>query len=328
MKNTAEFSDRSPAALADRIEELTGWRSRRPILVLNDTTDVMNIHRGHVLDLAGRLYAVLGHTYESRFGITDQPKYWVMRGTDLADGRDVIIKTVFHEEFVARIGKLRIRCYRNPEKESRVLDLTRGDDRFMQGHTVYDAVENQIRLLDFISGPSIFRHILDWEQPHDEYVLGEMQNLLYRLIESIEAIQMLHDQKLCHGDIRNDHLLIDRTNDRIRWIDYDLQQDFSDFDIWSIGNVLIYVVGQGIRSFHQVLRSSDVSDTTKDSLTAGDASAFYNYRICNLRKLFPYVPEALNNVLMHFSIGTDTYYRSMAEIAEDLGNVLDVISPQ
>jgi hypothetical protein len=150
-----------------------------------------------------------------------------------------------------------------------------------------------------------------------------MQNLLHRLIESIEAIQILHDHKLCHGDIRNDHLIIDRRTDRFRWIDFDLKQDFSDFDIWSIGNVLAYIVAKGILSFHQVLRSDAFSDTVKNSLTADDASAFYEYRIINLRKLFPYLPRALNDVLMRFSHATTDYYERMSQVAEDLGGALD-----
>lgn len=317
-------SDRlDPERLARRIEELTGWKPRRRVEVTRDTSDAMNMHRGQVLDLGGRLYAVLGHTYESRFGISDQPKYWVLRTVDLDDGEHVIVKTVFHEEFTARIGQLRIRCYRSPQKESEVLALVRGDTRFMQGETIVDSAGNQVRILDYIHGPTLFQHVLDWQEPHEAYVRGEMQDLLYRLIESIEGIQMLHDFDLCHGDIRNDHIIIDRRTDRFRWIDFDLKQDFSDFDVWSIGNVIAYIVGQGITSFHQVLRSDRFPDAVKWSLTQDDASAFYDYRIINLRKLYPYVPEALNDVLMRFSAGATSYFGSMREVAESLGEALD-----
>ena len=124
-----------PQWLAARIEELSGWKPRRTVEVLTDTTESMNIHRGHVIALEEKLYAVMGNCYETRFGISDQPKYWVLRSTDLDTGEDKIIKTVFNEEFIVRIGSLRIRCYRSPQKESEVLELTRGDMRFMQGRT-------------------------------------------------------------------------------------------------------------------------------------------------------------------------------------------------
>lgn len=314
-----------PQWLAARIEELSGWKSRRAVEILTDTTEAMNIHRGHVLALGGKLYAVMGNCYETRFGISDQPKYWVLRSIDLETGEDKIIKTVFNEEFVVRIGTLRIRCYRSPQKESEVLELTRGDMRFMQGQTVFDSANNQIRLLDFIPGPSLFEHILAWKEDHEAYVFGEMQNILHRLIESIEAIATLHEHNLCHGDIRNDHIIIDRRNDRFCWIDFDLKEDFSDFDVWSIGNVIAFVVGQGIQSFHQVLRSDEFSDSVKNSLTPEDASVFFNYRLMNQRKLFPYLPRSLNDILMRFSVGTNVYYENLTEVAEDLGNALDSI---
>jgi hypothetical protein len=33
---------------------------------------------------------------------------------------------------------------------------------------------------------------------------------------------------------------------------FDLKQDFSDFEIWTTGNVLAYIVGQEIESLSQV----------------------------------------------------------------------------
>jgi serine/threonine protein kinase len=324
--NEAKRADRfDPRWLAARIEELSGWKPRRKVEVLTDTTEAMNIHRGHVLALGDDLYAVMGNCYETRFGISDQPKYWVLRSTDLETGEDKIIKTIFNEEFIVRIGELRIRCYRSPQKESEVLELTRGDMRFMQGRTVFDSADNQIRILDFIPGPTLFDHILAWKEEHEAYASGEMQNILHRLIESIEAIDMLHEHDLCHGDIRNDHIIIDRMNDRFRWIDFDLKQDFSDFDVWSAGNIIAYVVGQGIQSFHQVMRSDEFSDSVRNSLTPEDASVFFNYRIMNLQKLFPYIPDSINDILMRFSVGTTDYYESLTEVAEDLGNALDRI---
>ena len=314
--------DRSPAGLAARLEELSGWHSRQPLEIVTEISDAMRLNRGHVLDLEGRLCAVMGCAYETRFGISDQPKYWVLRCLDLVTGQDLIVKTVFNEEFVARIGPLRIRCYRSPKKESTVLELVRGDDRFMQGYTVTDSVGNRVRVIDHIRGSTIFNHVLEWNEPHERFSQGEMRRLLAKLIPSLEAIQMLHEHRLCHGDIRNDHLIIDAHSGRLRWIDFDLNQDFSDFDTWSVGNVLAYVVGQGIRSFHQVLRDPAVPDRIKGSLETADASAFYDYRIYNLRKLYPYLPERINDILLRFTVGSDVYYQNLTEVTEDLGNAL------
>jgi len=45
---------------------------------------------------------------------------------------------------------------------------------------------------------------------------------------------------------------------------------------------------------------------------------FHN-RVANLGKIYPYIPEALNRVLMHFSVGSPVYYDDTRELLEDLG---------
>jgi len=72
---------------------------------------------------------------EPRFGIDDQLKYWVFKAIELESGDEKILKTIFNEEFNAHIGLLKIRCYRSQDKESEVLDLTRGNKTFMQWYT-------------------------------------------------------------------------------------------------------------------------------------------------------------------------------------------------
>jgi hypothetical protein len=38
----------------------------------------------------------------------------------------------------------------------------------------------------------------------------------------------------------------------------------------------------------------------------------------NLRKIFPYIPEMLNNILLHFSAGAKVFYETVDEIIWDL----------
>jgi hypothetical protein len=45
---------------------------------------------------------------------------------------------------------------------------------------------------------------------------------------------------------------------------------------------------------------------------------FHN-RVANLKKIYPYIPESLNRVLMHFSAGAQVYYEKTEELLEDLG---------
>lgn len=53
-----------------------------------------------------------------------------------------------------------------------------------------------------------------------------------------------------------------------------------------------------------------------------DFSILDKWRFINLRKFYPYLPQMLNDVLMHFSRGAEMYYESVDEIIEDLHGCL------
>ena len=40
--------------------------------------------------------------------------------------------------------------------------------------------------------------------------------------------------------------------------------------------------------------------------------------MANLRKVYPYVPRSLNNILMHFSSASEVFYFTVSELLEDL----------
>ena len=309
--------------LAARIKELTGWRHVAKPEIVYDTTEWMNIHRGQVISLDDRLFLVKGNARETRFGIKDQPKYWVFNAVDLDTGRSKIIKTVFYEDFHVRIGLFKIRCYRSPKKEARVLDVVKDDARFMQGETLFDAKNNTIRIIDFIRGQTILDLVGSCEKKHEQYFHEDLPEILWKLKNSIEAIMYLHQEGTCHGDIRNDHIIIERETGLYRWIDFDLTQEASDFDIWSIGNILAYAVGRGIRSFHGVLKEDTFPDEIKNSLKPEDASAFYVYRIMNLKKLFPYIPPKLENLLLHFTMKPKAFYNHISQFVHEYNDMLD-----
>jgi serine/threonine protein kinase len=255
--------------------------------------------------------------------MSDEPKYWVKKAVDLETGAAQIIKLVYKEEFTVRVGPLKIRCYRHPRKESQVLELVRGYPHFMQGRALFDICGNEVRAIDYIRGESIFNLILEMSLSHEEYFYTVLPRILRNLKECFLAIQFLHDHKLCHGDIRNDHIIVEHGTGTYRWIDFDLTQDFSDFDIWSIGNVMQFCVGMGMRTFREVLQSPDFPDAVKHRLCTDDASAFYEHRIMNLQKLFPYIPDRLNDILLHFAVNTTRFYESAAQIVADVGEALD-----
>jgi len=164
------------------------------------------------------------------------------------------------------------------------------------------------------------------EIDHEEYYHTRLAPILKKLVGCLEAIQILHDDDLSHGDIRNDHILIEEGTREFRWIDFDLCQDvmfdpyktFTAFDVWSFGNVLQFVIGMGLTTFRDILDIGRFPTDIITSLNTTDAGAFYHYRLMNLKKIYPYISERLNTILMRFSMGTEDYYWTVTDLRRDL----------
>ncbi len=309
----------NPAELKERIEHLSSRRvGREPPRVFEDTSDYMSILGGSVLRLAGNDYFVLGDTREGRFGIDDQPKVWVKYALDLTSGEHKIIKLVFYEEFEMEYGFLRLRFRRSPEKESEVLDAVRGHDRFMQGDTVIDPAGNRVRVIDFIRGKSLYGVLRDLDVDHEQYVQEHLPGIMEQVIACIEALADLHRKGLHHGDVRNDHIISEAATGRFTWIDFDYHVNYSDYDVWSMGNVLTFVVGNGLHTFRGVQKEPERYPHRTGALDDDDAILLSKHRVANLRKLFPYIPAKLNEVLLRFSCGASHFYEDLDSQIEDL----------
>jgi len=299
------------AELRERIEQLAGRKVYSAPTIIEDTSNYLNIHGGTVLRVAGNDYYVRTDAKEGRFGIGDQPKFWVKHAIDLSDGSRKIIKLVFHEQFTTRLGMFQVRCRRSPDKESAVLQTVAGDRRFMQGITLRDPVGNNIRVIETIRGISFFNHVATLEQSHEEYFYETLPSYVSKLVGCIEAMDFLHRRGLEHGDIRNDHILVEADTGELRWIDFDYNVNYSDYDVWSMGNVLTYAVAKGIVT----CRAASEAGVSIDD---DDALLFYGYRVANLRKVFPYVSRQLNDLLMRFSIGASDFFSDFEEMAHAL----------
>ena len=138
--------------LSQRAAQYTHFPLRNRLSIIHDTTEFMNIKAGDVLELEGRYFLIRGEEIEGRFGLDGEPKFWVKKAVDLADGKAKVLKLVFHESFDMRLGELSIRCFRSPQKEARILDKIRGDGHFMQGLTLRDNTGNPVRVIDRIQG--------------------------------------------------------------------------------------------------------------------------------------------------------------------------------
>jgi len=312
----------NPKELKERVERMAGRRVYGAVQVVEDTSNYMSIYGGMVLRLAGIDYFVTGDATEARFGIDDQPKFWVKYAVDLTDGAKKILKLVFHESFQAKLGPATVRCVRRPEKESEVLDLVAGDARFMQGRTVQDCAGNNVRIIDRIRGDTLYNHVAVLEQSHEEYFHDSLPAILDKVVGCIEALAFLHEHGQQHGDVRNDHIMIERDSGAYRWIDFDYWVNYLDYEVWCVGNVLTYVVGKGIIACRDATRELEGRSGAGATIEPGDALVLFPHRLANLRKLYPYIPETLNEQLMRFSASAFDFYEDVTQVIDDLREYL------
>ena len=308
--------------LKERIEYITKRKVYSTPEIFEDTSSYMSIYSGCILRLGENDYYITGDTREGRFGIDDQPKMWVKYAIDLTTGDKKIIKLVFHEQFTVSVGFIKIRCTRNPAKESKVLELIKGHPRFMQGETIKDTKNNPVRIIDRIPGKSIYATPLKKGLSHEQYYYEKLPAIMKQIIVCFESIAHLHKLGETHGDIRNDHIFIHSKTGTFIWIDFDYEVNYSDYDIWCMGNVINFVIGGGLNTFHDVKHnSSDYPYYKGDLHKEDDAQILYQHRVANLKKLFPYISNDLNDILMRFSTYATDFYQSPEQQINDLKSI-------
>lgn len=297
--------------------------------VVTNTTNIFGIDTGDEIVLGSRRFKVTGHAYEQRFGIED-PKFWVKRVVDCDTGEKKLAKLAFYESFNTVLAGAKIKCFRDPEKEGNILEMVRHNPHFMQGEVLYDEKGNNIRVLDIVPGSNLFVHLGSIRVPYKTYFTTILPGLFKNLIRSFEAIRLLHASGFRHGDIRSDHIIIDDRTGTFVWIDFDYDftapENIFSLDIFGLGNVLMYVVGMGFHNFYNIKNDKYTYGDLLDKLEPADFSLLDKQRLVNIRKLYPQIPETMNNILMHFSREADVYYEIVEEIIEDMTRCLQAFS--
>ena len=287
--------------------------------IITDTSDFFRVEYNDVVVLGGVPYWVKRCEKEGRFGLDDEPKFWVRRAIELTTGATRILKMVFHEQFTTIIADVKIICFRSPKKEARLLDLVAGHRNFMHGCWALDAAGNNVRILEFIYGPRFDDVVTGYGTDHHDYFHHYFLKVLDQYIDLVLAIKFLHDQGEKHGDIRRDHIIWDEKTQANRWIDFDynFQQGESlfSFDMQGLGNLIIFLVGRGdvlVEDLYHKQRE------LFDSLWGEDLSISYKNRVANLKKIYPYIPDSLNRILLHFSFGANIFYETTDQLLDDL----------
>ncbi len=293
--------------------------------LVTDTTNFLSIDYGDIILIDRKRYRVTGHEREGRFGMEDDPKFWVKKAVDTETGEKKIIKLSYFESFETSLGGIKIKRFRNPGKEGEILELVKNHPYFMHGTVHRDLKGNVIRVLEIVRGVNFFVYMNSLKMDYGTYFHKELPEILKKIVRAFEAIRFLHINGQKHGDIRNDHIFVEEGTGNYVWIDFDYDYESSEnpygIDLFGLGNILIYAIGKGFHIYHDIKNRSAYGDLI-DRIEAEDFSLLDQGRFLNLKKLYPDVPKTLNDVIMHFSKGSNVYYESAEEIIEDLNRCL------
>jgi hypothetical protein len=299
--------------------------------VVTDTTDFFKIEQGDRISVNSRLYRVIGNASEKNFGVED-PKYWVKRVIEDQTQERKIIKLAFFETFESNLGSVNIRCFRSPEKEAKILSLVKNNACFMQGESYLDPKGNNVRILDYIRGKSFLTYIDSFRMTYDAYLQKKLPGILKKLINAFHAIRFLHDNGYRHGDIRLDHIIVENTNCDFIWIDFDYDFEATEYpfslDIFGIGSILTYAIGKGFHTAYMIANDPKTYGDLIDHIDETDFSILDKGLFLNIKKLYPILPDILNNILLRFSRNTDIYYESVEEIIDDMETYLTSLVDQ
>ena len=316
----------TPSSQEDLRQMASRWlpphRVPQRFRIHTDTSDFFRVEYDDVVVLKGKPYLIRHNAKEQRFGLEDEDKLWVKRAIDLENGSLKIMKLVFYERFMSRIGDIEFECFRSPKKEARILELVAGHKKFMHGYSILDEKDNLIRILDFIKGKTLSAHVGNIEMDHETYYHEHFPEILDHFVECVQAIRFLHENGERHGDIRRDHILIDQETGDYRWIDFDFnyrhRENIYGYDLFGLGNVLVFLTAMGDVLLPDLKREGHPS---LSALSETDLNLVFNHRVVNLKKVYPYISESLNRILMHFSRGANWFYEHTDQLLDDLEEV-------
>jgi hypothetical protein len=130
-----------------------------------------------------------------------------------------------------------------------------------------------------------------------------------------------------HGDITPDHIFIERNTGRYRWIDFDYdykeKNDLASHDIFEMGTLLVFAIGKDYLSYSQVKRTFPEAAAT---LKPEDMLAIFPNQVANLKLIYPYIHEQLNEIMLRFSKGSQQTYHDAYTLASDVARMSELLS--
>ena len=120
-------------------------------------------------------YFLTNHFFPQKVQST---KFWVKRAVNSATGERKFIKLTFFVSFETSIGGVKIRCFRNPDKEGKILGLVKNHPSFMHGEAYLDEKGNVVRVLNVVHGPNFLNYMGRYKMRYEDYFQQVLPGIL------------------------------------------------------------------------------------------------------------------------------------------------------
>ena len=95
------------------------------------------------------------------------------------------------------------------------------------------------------------------------------------------------------------------------------------YDLFGLGNILIYMTGQGDVTTYELEKNNQ---RVFGSLSHDDRHIVFQNRIVNLKKVYPYINDSLNGILLQFSAGANIFYDNTSQLINDIKEAKENLS--
>jgi hypothetical protein len=96
------------------------------------------------------------------------------------------------------------------------------------------------------------------------------------------------------------------------------------FGIFGLGNILVYLAGRGDVTVQNLKQNNSPA---YNLLFHEDVNIIFNNRLVNLKKVYPYIPDSLNLVMMHFSLVANVFYEDTLQFLSELQEAKEDCKP-
>ena len=191
-------------------------------------------------------------------------------------------------------------------------------DHFVNGQTFEDSKGNIVNIFEHIEGETLHEVIQGIKVGHREYFKDHFPDLALKLLDLARALQELHERlKITHSDIHLKNIIIQDGTRKPFLIDYDfpiMSERYSDIEELGLSLLDLALKSTCAEGSHTLY------DFPKLEFTGGEL--WDEEVILNARKIYSYIPEDINNILLRFADDCENRYKTASEFADDLEKAL------